>query len=150
MRRRTGNNQLAARRADPHHFNAHPDLAFHFTADPDPDPAPHVSNVNPRPLVYRPSRDPFKTSALQFYSSMAFHSSIFESLAHLNFGCNADPYPTFPSLAAPDPAFHSNADRGPDPASKINADLDPQPSLQIEPDTYTAVWDNFLSEEKNR
>ena len=24
--------------ADPHHFDADPDLAFHFDADPDPDP----------------------------------------------------------------------------------------------------------------
>ncbi len=31
--------------------------------------------------------------------------------------------------------------------SKINADLDPQSCLQIWPDTFTAVSDNFLSEE---
>ncbi len=27
--------------ADPHHFNADPDLAFHLNANADPDPAPH-------------------------------------------------------------------------------------------------------------
>ncbi len=27
--------------ADPHHFSADPDPAFHFNADLDPDPAPH-------------------------------------------------------------------------------------------------------------
>jgi len=26
--------------ADPHHFDADPDMAFHFDADPDPDPDP--------------------------------------------------------------------------------------------------------------
>ncbi len=62
--------------ADPHNFNAHPDLAFYCNADPDPDSAPHPSDVNPRPLVYRPLRDTFKTSAIQLYASMALHSSI--------------------------------------------------------------------------
>jgi hypothetical protein len=58
--------------ADPHHFNADPDPAFHFNpdpdpdpafhfnADPDPDPAPHRSERNLRTLVYRPSMTPFE------------------------------------------------------------------------------------------
>ncbi len=39
-------------------FNADPERAFHFNADPepDPDPAPHQSDGNLRPLVYRPYR----------------------------------------------------------------------------------------------
>ncbi len=55
--------------ADPHYFIAYPDpafQAFHINADPDPafhfnadlDPAPHQSDLNLRPLVCRPSRDP--------------------------------------------------------------------------------------------
>ncbi len=48
--------------ADPHHFNADPDPAFHSSADPDPDPALHQSDGNLRPLVYRPSRAPFRAS----------------------------------------------------------------------------------------
>jgi hypothetical protein len=60
---------ITHRVADLHHFNAELDPAFHFDADsdlallfnedPDPDPAPHQSNANLRPLVYRPSRAPF-------------------------------------------------------------------------------------------
>jgi hypothetical protein len=39
-------------------FNADPDpAAFHL--NPDPDPASHQSDVNLRPLVYRPFRAPF-------------------------------------------------------------------------------------------
>ncbi len=34
------------------------DPAFHFNADPDPNPAPHQSQTNLRPLFYRPSRAP--------------------------------------------------------------------------------------------
>jgi hypothetical protein len=57
--------------AVPHHFSADPDPAFHlnantdpdseihFKADPVPDPAFHQSDANLRPLIYRPSRDPF-------------------------------------------------------------------------------------------
>jgi hypothetical protein len=59
-----------SRVADPLHLNADPDLAFHFTADQDPighvyadqDHAPHESEANLRPLVYRPSRAPFLAS----------------------------------------------------------------------------------------
>ncbi len=53
------------RNADPHNFNADPEPAFnfnavpypvfHFNADPDPDPAPHQSDGNLRPLVYCPT-----------------------------------------------------------------------------------------------
>jgi hypothetical protein len=45
--------------ADPHHFNADSDPAFHCNADPDPDPVHNQSDVNLRPLVYRPFRAPF-------------------------------------------------------------------------------------------
>jgi hypothetical protein len=53
--------------ADPQHFIADPDPAFHLNTDPDtcfhfnadPDPAPHQSDENLRPLVYGSSRDPF-------------------------------------------------------------------------------------------
>jgi hypothetical protein len=50
--------------ADPHHFHADPDPSFHFNTNPtfhfnaDPDPVPHQSDVNLRPLVYRPSTAP--------------------------------------------------------------------------------------------
>ncbi len=53
-----------SRVADPHHFNAVPypaftfntdsDSSFHFNADVDPDPATQQSEVNLRPLFYRP------------------------------------------------------------------------------------------------
>ncbi len=51
--------------ADPYHCKADPDPALHFNADTDPtfhlnpDPDPHQSDVDMRPLVYRPSRAPF-------------------------------------------------------------------------------------------
>ncbi len=41
-----------SRVADPPHFNADPDPIFDFKVDPDP----HQSDVNLRPVVYRPSR----------------------------------------------------------------------------------------------
>jgi hypothetical protein len=60
---------LESRVADPHpfntdpdpffHFNADPDTIFHFNADLDLESAPHQSDVNLRPLVYRPSRASF-------------------------------------------------------------------------------------------
>ncbi len=49
--------------ADPHHFNADLDPAFHLNVDPDPDPAPHQSDGNLRPVVYVPSRAPFLASS---------------------------------------------------------------------------------------
>jgi hypothetical protein len=53
--------------ADPHHFNADPDPTFLVNAEPDtvfnfhtdPNSAPHLSNRNLRPLIYRPFRAPF-------------------------------------------------------------------------------------------
>jgi|688.fasta_scaffold1006276_2 hypothetical protein len=39
-------NLVFARVADPHHFNADTDPAFHFNADPDLDPAPLQSDGN--------------------------------------------------------------------------------------------------------
>ncbi len=59
-----GENSVAVRHhlyADPDpsfHFDANPDPTFYF-AFPDPDPAPHRSNTNLRPLVCRPSTLPF-------------------------------------------------------------------------------------------
>ncbi len=44
------------------HFNVDPDPTFYFDADPDP--APHQSDVNLRPLVYRPSLASFWASCL--------------------------------------------------------------------------------------
>jgi hypothetical protein len=66
---------LPNRVADPHHFNADPDLAFHFNADPhhfneDPDPAfrfnadPHHFNADPDPAFHfnaDPYSAPLKT-----------------------------------------------------------------------------------------
>jgi|688.fasta_scaffold164762_1 hypothetical protein len=37
------------------HFDADPDPTFDFDTDPDLDPAPHESDANLLPLVYRPS-----------------------------------------------------------------------------------------------
>ncbi len=45
----------SSRVADQHHFNADPDLAVHFNADP----YPHQGDANLLPLVYRSSRAPF-------------------------------------------------------------------------------------------
>ncbi len=69
---------VKGRVADSHQFNADPDPSFcchadldptfHFNADPDPDldPAPHQSDANLRPSVYRPSRS----------SILSLHASI--------------------------------------------------------------------------
>jgi hypothetical protein len=48
---------------DPHHFNADPDPAFHFNADPDSDPALHF-NSNPEPAPHQ-SNGNSATTALQ-------------------------------------------------------------------------------------
>jgi hypothetical protein len=40
-------------------INVDPDLVFQFNAVPDSDLAPHQSDANLRPLVYRPYRAPF-------------------------------------------------------------------------------------------
>ncbi len=71
--------------ADPHHFNANPDPAFHFNANPDPafhfnadlgqDPAPHRSDGNPRPLVYRSSKAHFRHLDFIVRVLMALHGS---------------------------------------------------------------------------
>ncbi len=60
---------FTTRVADPHHFNEHsnpslyfnadPDQTFHLNVDQDQDIAPHQSDVNLLPLIYRPSRAPF-------------------------------------------------------------------------------------------
>ncbi len=81
-------------------FNADPDSSFHFNADPDPticlnvdsdlDPAPHQSDANLRPLVYRFSKAPFWASAPPLWAFTTLNGSIFEPLKLLNFD-NADP-----------------------------------------------------------
>ncbi len=55
--------------ADPKDYYADPDPAITFDAnlDPDTDPAPHQSDANLRPLVYRPSTAPlYMTQVLRF------------------------------------------------------------------------------------
>jgi hypothetical protein len=37
--------ELESRVADPHHLDADPDLAFHFDADPNPDPTTHFYQI---------------------------------------------------------------------------------------------------------
>ncbi len=37
--------------AGSHYFDVDPDLTFHYIVDPDPDPAPHQSYRNLRPVV---------------------------------------------------------------------------------------------------
>jgi hypothetical protein len=96
----------SGRVADPHHFNADPDPSihcnvgtdptFHLNAGPDPDPAPHQSEANLQPLVYRPSRAPI----------LAYTPTLYCKRPRLHFDFNADP----------DPAVHSNADPDLDPA----------------------------------
>jgi hypothetical protein len=54
-RAKNGSNELYKQFADPQHFNANPDPAIYFNADPDT--APLQRNL--RSLVYRPSRAPF-------------------------------------------------------------------------------------------
>jgi hypothetical protein len=58
---------------DPYKFNADSEPAFHLNADPDP--APHQSDINLRPLVY-----------IQYTPGLHF-----EPLKLLNFFKNADP-----------------------------------------------------------
>ncbi len=85
--------------ADPHHFNADPDL----------DTGSHQSDANLRPLVYRTSRAAFLASTPRFVSVYGPPKAPFwASTKLLNFDFNADP----------DQAFLSNAD----PASKNSAD----------------------------
>jgi hypothetical protein len=60
----------SVRGAEPHHFNAGPDLSFHLNAAQDPtfhfnsDLDPDQSDANLPPLVYRPSMTPFEPSLL--------------------------------------------------------------------------------------
>ncbi len=99
--------------ADPHHFHADPDPAFHCNADPDLDPPFHFNaDPNPDPELHQSER------ICNHWSAYALHGSI-QPLTILNFDFNADP----------DPAFHSNAGPDPDPAYRNNADPDPQPRL---------------------
>ncbi len=51
------------------YFYADPYIAFHSNAEPDP--APHQSDRNLRPLVCRPSRAPFWASKLPLWASAA-------------------------------------------------------------------------------
>ncbi len=86
----------------------------------------HHSDVNLRPLVYRPSPAPFWAAKPPLWASTALHGSI---LSLYSFWiCSADP----------DPAFHSNAD--PDPASQNNADLYGSGSAALVPYIFTAVF----------
>ncbi len=57
--------------ANPHHFNADPDPAFHFNADSYPDPAPHL-----RSLVYWPFMAPFWASRPPLGEATALHGYI--------------------------------------------------------------------------
>ncbi len=85
------------------HLNADP--TFHFNADPDP--APHQSDGNLLPLVFRLSTAPFRACRPPCLHSHGPLRLYFEPLKLL-FDFNADP----------------------EPASKNNADLDPQPWFQ--------------------
>jgi hypothetical protein len=87
-------------------FNANPEPAFYFNADPDP--APKQSDTNLRPLVFIPSKAPFEPPSLHCERPRPSTAPFCDSKAR-QFR-NADP----------DPAVLSNAD--PDPISKINAD----------------------------
>ncbi len=123
-----------SRVADPHHLNADSDLAFHFTADQDPtghvyadpDHAPHESEANLRPLVYRPSRAPFLAST----ASTALHCSFWASKA-LEFWLF-------------DPAFHLNEDKDPVPASQTMRILICNPVLQHSSMSSDAFSDPYL------
>jgi hypothetical protein len=103
----------------PLHFNADPDLTLRFNADPDPtlhfnadpDPAPHPSDANLRPHVYRASN-----TIVRIHGPPRLHIEPLNSL--MNFDINANP------------AFHSNAE--PDPASQNNADQDAQPNPAVD------------------
>jgi hypothetical protein len=74
------------------YFNA--DLAFYFNADPDP--APHQSDADLRPLVYRPPG--FRFEPILYASILSVHGPPwfrFEPLKLMNFDCNADRDPAF-------------------------------------------------------
>ncbi len=92
--------------ADQHHFNADPDLAFHFNANPDTDPAPHQSEGILRLLNWSIDPSGHRFERPQPYTAMFWASKASEYFT------NADP----------DPAFHSNADPDPDPAAKNTVD----------------------------
>ncbi len=83
-------------------------IAYHFTEDPDQDPALLRSDGNLRPLVCRPSRAPFSASRPLLWASTALLGPNVSLYKLLNFDFNANP--------DPDPAFHCNAN--PDLASK--------------------------------
>ncbi len=83
-----------------------------------PDPDPHQSCSNLRPLVYRPSGASFfEPSRLHCESVNGALRLHFELLNLLNFDSNADL----------NPAFHSNAEPDPDTVSKNTVDPEPQP-----------------------
>jgi hypothetical protein len=105
---------VGLRVADPHHFVADLDTAFHFHSDPDPtfcfnavtDPDPaHHRDANLRLLSWSKDHP-------ELYSILSLHAFIVSVI-------NA--------VSDPDPTFHCHAD--PDPASKImpiHANPDPQ------------------------
>jgi hypothetical protein len=80
------------------HVNAVPDMDTSFHINVNPDPAPHQSDANLRPLIYRASTAPFRAappaSTVSGHAPPKLH---FEPLQLLNFDFNADL----------DPAFHS-------------------------------------------
>jgi hypothetical protein len=78
--------KVISRVMDSHRVNVDPDSAFHFNADPDPNPAPHQSDGNLRPQVYK-----------RHVEHPGFHCErpglYIEPLKLLNFDFNADPNP---------------------------------------------------------
>ncbi len=101
--------------ADPHHGDTDPDPSCHFDAHLDPDPAPHQSDANQRPLVYRPTR--LHSELPRFYCERPRPSTApFGPLKLLSFDFHADQ----------DIALHYDAD----PASQNYADTYTDPDLQ--------------------
>jgi hypothetical protein len=73
--------RISIKVANPHHLRIRIHLLYlcgsgsdcHFNADSDP---AHHSDINLRPLVYRPSRAPFLASMPSLLASVALHGSI--------------------------------------------------------------------------
>jgi hypothetical protein len=93
--------------ADPHRFDADPDPAYHFDANPELYPNPTVRFVaNPYPHT-----DPSFQIKAQNLEKVIYLGSYSYSLAcHLQIVVDPDPHPAYHFDADPDPTFHFDED----------------------------------------
>ncbi len=101
--------------ADPHHFDADPDPAWHFDTDPNPDPTFHF-NADPDPSLQIKAQNLDKVLKLAPFSyNLAFFICklmwIWIDSAY-HFEANAYPDPAYHVDADPDPTFQFDSDPG--------------------------------------